>query len=80
MKPVRNEHDVKAVLQRQQRELYRTKGAALYTNTSELTLNKLRLTGGGPKYIKLGRTVLYDQADLDAWLNAHRRSSTSVAA
>ncbi|MEQ1945175.1 helix-turn-helix domain-containing protein [Mesorhizobium sp. VNQ89] len=63
-----------------QRTKLRTDQAAKYTGTSASTLNKLRLTGGGPTYIKLGRTVVYDITDLDAWLDAHRRKSTSVAA
>lgn len=63
-----------------QRTKLRTDQAAKYTGTSVSALNKLRLTGGGPTYIKLGRTVVYDIADLDAWLDAHRRKSTSVAA
>lgn len=58
----------------------RTDLAAKYIGLSVSTINKLRLTGGGPTYIKLGRTVVYDIADLDAWLDAHRRKSTSVAA
>jgi len=54
--------------------------AASYVALSESTLNKLRLTGGGPKYSKLGRCVRYRTTDLDTWLDRHRRSSTSVAA
>ncbi|HVT46507.1 MAG TPA: hypothetical protein VHD57_01865 [Vicinamibacterales bacterium] len=26
----------------------------------------------GPTYVRVGRTVLYRRADLDAWLAAHR--------
>lgn len=33
-----------------------------------------------PTYLKLGRSVRYARADLDAWLAARRRVSTSVAA
>lgn len=62
------------------RRMHRTEGAASYVGLTTSTMEKFRLTGGGPKYIKLGRTVVYDQDDLDAWLDAHRRSSTSVAA
>ena len=52
-------------------------GAAHHLGLSESTLNKLRLTGGGPIFIKLGRRVLYDVKDLEDWLGRHRRSSTS---
>ena len=55
----------------------RTSDAAAYCGCSKSTLEKLRLTGGGPAFIKLGRTVVYDTADLDAWLSARRRLSTS---
>ncbi|MBB3747450.1 putative DNA-binding transcriptional regulator AlpA [Rhizobium sp. BK591] len=63
-----------------QRRMLRTEDAATYTAVSASTLNKLRLTGGGPEYIKLGKSVVYDPADLDAWLSSKRRRSTSVAA
>jgi predicted DNA-binding transcriptional regulator AlpA len=51
--------------------------AAGYTGISASTLNKLRVFGGGPVFLKLGRRVAYDVADLDAWLAARRRRSTS---
>jgi hypothetical protein len=55
----------------------RTKPAAEYCGESEAALAKRRLNGSGPPYIKLGRTVVYDTRDLDDWLAAHRRRSTS---
>lgn len=63
-----------------QRRMLRTEDAANYTGLSASTLTKLRLTGGGPEYIKLGKVVVYDLTDLDAWLLSKRRRSTSVAA
>ena len=59
---------------------FRTAGAADYCGSSKSTFEKLRLTGGGPVFIKLGRTVVYDVDDLDAWLAKNRRHSTSEAA
>jgi predicted DNA-binding transcriptional regulator AlpA len=53
--------------------------AAEYLGISASTLSKRRVFGGGPKYLKLGRRVVYDTRDLDAWLDAHRRGSTSDA-
>ena len=42
-------------------------------------LNKLRLKGTGPVFMKLGtRRVVYDPADLALWLSACRRSSTAT--
>ena len=55
----------------------RTADAATYCGLSASTLNKMRVFGGGPKYLKLGRTVRYDLADLDSWLATKRRASTS---
>jgi excisionase family DNA binding protein len=51
--------------------------AAAYTRLSSSTLAKLRLSGGGPRYTKIGRKVLYARANLDAWMTAHARTSTS---
>lgn len=61
-------------------EMVKTELAAILTGLSASTLNKLRVSGGGPAYIKLGRSVFYRRADIDVWLNAARRRSTSVAA
>lgn len=57
--------------------MLRTPEAAAYCGSSASTFEKLRLTGGGPRYVKLGRRVVYDPADLDAWLASKRRQSTS---
>jgi excisionase family DNA binding protein len=53
------------------------KAAADYIGLSASTLNKLRVFGGGPIFLKLGRRVAYSRADLDAWLETKRRRSTS---
>ena len=63
-----------------QRRMLRTEDAAGYVGLSASTLCKLRLVGNGPRYIKIGKSVVYDPTDLDAWLSSKRRSSTSVAA
>ena len=52
--------------------------AAEYLGVSASYLNKTRVYGRGPTYIKLpGGTILYDPDDLDRWLAAFRRCSTS---
>jgi hypothetical protein len=51
--------------------------AAQYLGISASTLSKLRVFGGGPKFHKLGRRVVYDSRDLDGWFEARQRSSTS---
>jgi predicted DNA-binding transcriptional regulator AlpA len=56
----------------------RTPAAAEYVGLSASTLEKLRLTGGGPAYFKSGRKiVVYRPQDLDEWLALGRRKSTS---
>ncbi|MCW0206021.1 MAG: helix-turn-helix domain-containing protein [Achromobacter sp.] len=57
----------------------RTKQAAYRVGLSASTLEKLRVYGGGPRYAKLGRAVVYDVADLDAWVAQNSRISTSDA-
>ncbi|MCZ8270473.1 MAG: helix-turn-helix domain-containing protein [Beijerinckiaceae bacterium] len=54
--------------------------AAAYLGLGASTLEKLRMTGKGPVYLKIGRRCLYAQHDLDAWLAQHRRISTTRAA
>jgi excisionase family DNA binding protein len=51
--------------------------AANFLGLSVSTLNKMRLSGNGPPYMKLGRRVLYDPRDLEAWSAERRRSHTS---
>lgn len=54
-----------------------TDQAAGYTKLAASTLTKKRLYGGGPPFSKIGRRVVYRRADLDSWLDHHRRTSTS---
>jgi predicted DNA-binding transcriptional regulator AlpA len=51
--------------------------AANWLSLSTSTLAKLRLTGKGPVYVKLGRRVAYRNDDLEAWVELHRVRSTS---
>lgn len=60
--------------------LLNTCQAAERTSLARATLAKLRVLGGGPRFLKLGSKVLYEAADLDAWIAAHgKRRSTSDA-
>ncbi len=52
--------------------LLNTNEAACYVKLSRRTLEKKRLTGGGPRFIKLGRAVRYSMDDLDDWINSNR--------
>ncbi|TCP87290.1 AlpA family transcriptional regulator [Rhizobium sp. PP-CC-2G-626] len=58
----------------------RVKQAAHHLGLSKSTLDKLRCFGGGPRYYKLGRAVVYEVTDLDAWKAERARSSTWSAA
>ena len=57
--------------------LLTTLDAALYLHVSPRTLEKWRLSGGGPRYRKLIHRVVYTQADIDTWVEAQARTSTS---
>lgn len=56
-----------------------TEQAAQYLALSPNTLMRWRWTGDGPRYLKLGRAVRYDRADLDAYVAQSGRNSTSAA-
>ena len=60
------------------RELLDSDGAALYLRLARQTLAKMRVSGTGPFYYKVGRRILYDRAELDGWLDTRRRRSTSA--
>lgn len=60
-------------------DLLATAAAAPYIKHAESTMNRWRVEGSGPPFIKLGRKVFYRKADLDAWLERHVVSSTSEA-
>lgn len=50
-----------------------TKEAAIYTAIPASTLRKFRYEGRGPIYTKPAGRVLYDVADLDAFMDSGRR-------
>lgn len=41
------------------------------------TLAKMRLSGEGPAYSKLGRRVVYRPEDIETWIASNRYRSTS---
>jgi hypothetical protein len=55
------------------------RAAAAALGISHRTLQSWRVRGGGPTYIKMGRSVRYDIAQLEAWARARERASTSAA-
>ena len=56
-----------------------TAQAAHYVGLSGRTLEKMRVTGSGPKYRKHGRYVRDHIDDLDAWSDSRSKGSTSDA-
>lgn len=60
----------------------KTHDAAAYAGCSYSLLTKLRCSGGGPRFSKIGRpgspgVVVYDKSDIDAWIEANKHNSTS---
>jgi hypothetical protein len=53
--------------------------AAKVLGLAPSTLAKLRLSGNGPVYCKLGRRVVYRREDLAAWLESRVARNTSDA-
>jgi hypothetical protein len=51
--------------------------AAALLRLSERTLERFRVTGFGPPFIKAGRRVLYRPSDLDEWIASRICQSTS---
>src|SRR5574340_914861 len=51
--------------------------AAEYLRLSPRTLEKQRVIGGGPRFRKFGRRVMYAVADLDAWADQRSFEATS---
>ena len=59
---------------------FNTDQAAAYTGLAPATLERLRCTGGGPRFVRYGRkAVRYLRGDLDAFMAARTIGSTSEA-
>ena len=56
-----------------------SKNAALYLGLKEKPLAMMRSNGTGPQFIKRGR-IFYFQDDLDRWLNANGRHTSTAQA
>lgn len=51
-----------------QKQKMRPAETARYAGLGNSTLARLRSGGGGPKFSKVGRIVVYDRQDVDMWL------------
>ena len=58
-------------------ETLTTREAAAYLRLGKPTIERWRITGAGPPYLKLGGAVRYRRADLDEWLAENVVHSTS---
>lgn len=54
--------------------------AARHLGVSTSYLNRLRTTGAGPVFIKIGTRVTYRVEDLNEWQARHARHSTAGVA
>lgn len=61
-------------------DILNTKEAARYVRLGKPTLERFRISGGGPRYCKLGGAVRYRRVDLDAWIESRLVQSTSEGA
>jgi excisionase family DNA binding protein len=50
---------------------------AEHLRLSERTLERLRTSGGGPKFVRMGRSVRYRLSDVEAWIASRVVGSTS---
>ena len=57
--------------------LLREADAAAILNVQVATLRRWRWAGKGPVFRKIGAAVRYERGDIDAFIQAARRSSTS---
>jgi len=56
-------------------DLLNTSEASHHIGLSPSWLNKSRMDGSGPVYLKIGRLVRYTIKDLDIWLSSKRRTA-----
>ena len=54
-----------------------TRDAARFLGVSASMLAKLRISSGGPPFLKLNRRVLYDVLDLERWSQSRKQRHTS---
>jgi predicted DNA-binding transcriptional regulator AlpA len=57
--------------------LLRAEEAALFLGVAAKTLEKWRTKGGGPKYLRYGRSVRYKASELQAFMDRREFGSTS---
>jgi len=58
-------------------ELLTTRQAAAFLKVSPKTLERMRVEGAGPAFVKVGRSVRYRRSDLLAFIDSNVFGSTS---
>lgn len=58
-------------------DLLTTEEAATFLRLAPQTLHRRRCQGSGPAFCRIGRRCLYRREDLEAFVIASRRTSTS---
>lgn len=58
-------------------EILNTREAADYVRLGKPTMERFRISGEGPVFVKLGGAVRYRKSDLDSWIENRRVRSTS---
>lgn len=56
--------------------LMEVEDVAALLHVSRSLLAKWRMVGKGPRYMKVGRRILYECAEVTLWLKTQRRAST----
>jgi excisionase family DNA binding protein len=59
--------------------LLTTRAAAEMLCLNSRTLERLRVAGNGPRFVKMGKSIRYRPADVEAWLMTRVIGSTSEA-
>lgn len=58
-------------------QLYNEKETAKLLSLSVKTLQRYRYTGGGPIYVKLGKSVRYKESDIAKYVSVRTRNITN---
>jgi predicted DNA-binding transcriptional regulator AlpA len=57
--------------------LLTTRAASALLCLDQRTLERFRVAGTGPRFVKMGKSIRYRPSDLDAWLATRTVGSTS---
>ncbi len=64
---------IETALQAQARQYLTSDEAAERCRISTSTIERLRSTGDGPRFARIGGRVIYDAADLGEWVETQKR-------